>query len=96
MIKQNIVDNVSENTGLTKVEVEVVLNESFSQIINALSKNERIELRGFGTFAGKHRMPKKARNPATGDPVYLAERYVPTFKPSQLMKKSVNDSLIEY
>ena len=96
MIKQNIVDNVSENTGLTKVEVEVVLNESFSQIINALSKNERIELRGFGTFAVKHRMPKKARNPATGDPVYLAERYVPTFKPSQLMKKSVNDSLIEY
>ena len=96
MIKQNIVDNVSANTGLTKVEVEVVLNESFSQIINALSKNERIELRGFGTFAVKHRMPKKARNPATGDPVYLAERYVPTFKPSQLIKKSVNDSLIEY
>tara|TARA_B100000678_G_scaffold66548_2_gene54559 strand:+ start:5760 stop:6050 length:291 start_codon:yes stop_codon:yes gene_type:complete len=96
MIKQNIVDNVSANTGLTKVEVEAVLNESFSQIINALSKNERIELRGFGTFAVKHRMPKKARNPATGDPVYLAERYVPTFKPSQLMKKSVNDSLIEY
>ena len=86
MIKQNIVDNVSANTGLTKVEVEAVLNESFSQIINALSKNERIELRGFGTFAVKHRMPKKARNPATGDPVYLAERYVPTFKPSQLMK----------
>ena len=96
MIKQNIVDNVSANTGLTKVEVEAVLNESFSQIINALSKNERIELRGFGTFAVRHRMPKKARNPATGDPVYLAERYVPTFKPSKLMKKSVNDSLIEY
>ena len=96
MIKQNIVDNVSANTGLTKVEVEAVLNESFSQIINALSRNERIELRGFGTFAVKHRMPKKARNPATGDPFYLAERYVPTFKPSQLMKKSVNDSLIEY
>ena len=96
MIKQNIVDNVSANTGLTKVEVEAVLNESFSQIINALSRNERIELRGFGTFAVKHRMPKNARNPATGDPVYLAERYVPTFKPSQLMKKSVNDSLIEY
>ena len=72
MIKQNIVDNVSENTGLTKLEVEAVLNESFSQIINALSRNERIELRGFGTFAVKHRMPKKARNPATGDPVYLA------------------------
>ncbi|MEC7822594.1 MAG: HU family DNA-binding protein [Candidatus Neomarinimicrobiota bacterium] len=96
MIKQNIVDNVSANTGLTKVEVEAVLNESFSQIINALSKNDRIELRGFGTFAVRHRMPKKARNPATGDPVYLPERYVPVFKPSKVMKKTINDKLIEY
>ena len=96
MIKQNIVDNVSANTGLTKVEVEAVLIESFNQIINALSRNESIELRGFGTFAVNHRMPKKARNPATGDPVYLAERYVPVFKPSKLMKNTVNDNFIEY
>ena len=49
MIKQDIVDNVANATGLTKVEVEAVLNESFSEIIKALSKNEKIELRGFGT-----------------------------------------------
>ena len=60
-----------------------------------LSKNERIELRGFGTFAVKHRLPKKARNPKTGDPVYLPERYVPVFKPSKLMKTTVNDKLID-
>ena len=63
MIKQDIVDNVAKATGLTKVEVEAVLNESFSQIIKALSNNEKIELRGFGTFSVKHRLPKKARNP---------------------------------
>ena len=44
MIKQDIVDNVANTTGLTKVEVEAVLNESFSAIITALSKNEKIEL----------------------------------------------------
>ena len=93
MIKQNIVDNVSANTGLTKVEVEAVLNESFSQIINALSKNERIELRGFGTFAVKHRMPKKARNPGTGEAIFLPERNVPTFKPSKYMRSHVNNNL---
>ena len=65
MIKQDIVDNVANATGLTKVEVEAVLNESFSAIITALSKNEKIELRGFGTFSVKHRLPKKARNPKT-------------------------------
>ena len=63
MIKQDIVDNVANATGLTKVEVEAVLNESFGEIIRALSNNEKIELRGFGTFSVKHRLPKKARNP---------------------------------
>ena len=58
MIKQDIVDNVASATGLTKVEVEAVLNESFSEIIKALSSNDKIELRGFGTFSVKHRLPK--------------------------------------
>ena len=62
-----------------------------STIINSLANNERVELRGFGTFGIKHRMPKKARNPGTGEPVYLPERYVPTFKPSKLMRNKVNN-----
>ncbi len=96
MIKQDMIDNIANSTGLTKVEVEAVINESFIEIINALSKNENIELRGFGSFSVKHRMPKKARNPRTGDPIFLPERYVPIFKPSKLMKDTVNKKLIEY
>jgi len=91
-----MIDNIANSTGLTKVEVEAVINESFIEIINALSKNENIELRGFGSFSVKHRMPKKARNPRTGDPIFLPERYVPIFKPSKLMKDTVNKKLIEY
>ena len=63
---------------------------------NKENNNEKIELRGFGTFSAKHRLPKKARNPKTGDPIFLPERYVPVFKPSKLMKKTVNEKLIEY
>ena len=96
MIKQDMIDNIANSTGLTKVEVEAVINESFIEIINALSKNENIELRGFGSFSVKHRMPKKARNPRTGDPIFLPGRYVPVFKPSKLMKDTVNKKLIEY
>ena len=96
MIKQDMIDNIANSTGLTKVEVEAVINESFIEIINALSKNENIELRGFGSFSVKHRMPKKARNPRTGDPIFLPERYVPVFKPSKLMKDTVNKKLIDY
>ena len=91
MTKQNIVDVVSEATGLTKVETEAVMNGVMKTIIASLATNNRVELRGFGTFAVKHRMPKKARNPGTGDAIYLPERFVPTFKPSKIMRSRVNE-----
>ena len=91
MTKQEIVDVVSNATGLTKVETEAIMNGIMSTIIDSLANNKRVELRGCGTFGIKHRMPKKARNPGTGDPIYLPERYVPTFKPSKLMRSRVNE-----
>jgi len=93
MTKQNIVDKVSEATGLTKVETEAVMNGIMSTIIESLGRNDRVELRGFGTFGVKHRMPKKARNPGTGEAIYLPERHVPTFKPAKRMRSHVNDNL---
>ena len=91
MTKQEIVDQVSSATGLTKVETETIMNGIMSTIIQSLADNKKVELRGFGTFGIKHRMPKKARNPGTGEPIYLPERYVPTFKPSKLMRSRVNE-----
>tara|TARA_B000000532_G_scaffold243726_1_gene240637 strand:- start:1749 stop:2036 length:288 start_codon:yes stop_codon:yes gene_type:complete len=91
MTKQEIVDQVSNATGLTKVETETIMNGIMSTIIQSLAENKKVELRGFGTFGIKHRMPKKARNPGTGEAVYLPERYVPTFKPSKLMRSRVNE-----
>jgi len=93
MTKQDIVDTVAEATGLTKVETEAVMNGVMATIIDSLGRNERVELRGFGTFGVKHRMPKKARNPGTGEAIYLPERHVPTFKPAKHMRLHVNDSL---
>ena len=91
MTKQEIVNKVSDATGLTKVETETIMNGVMTTIIDSLASNEKVELRGFGTFGIKHRMPKKARNPGTGEPVFLPERFVPTFKPSKLMRSRVND-----
>ena len=93
MTKQDLVDTVAEATGLTKVETEAVMNGVMATIIESLGRNERVELRGFGTFGVKHRMPKKARNPGTGEAIYLPERHVPTFKPAKHMRLHVNDSL---
>ena len=93
MTKQEIVDQVSNATGLTKVETETVMNGIMGTIIDSLANNERVELRGFGTFGIKHRMPKKARNPGTGEAIFLPERNVPTFKPSKYMRSHVNNNL---
>ena len=93
MTKQEIVNIVSEATGLTKVETEAVMNGEMATIIESLGKNQRVELRGFGTFGVKHRMPKKARNPGTGEAIYLPERHVPTFKPAKQMRLHVNKKL---
>ena len=93
--KADIVDRVSNATGLTKVETEIVINGIMNTITSALENNRRVELRGFGTFGVKKGDPRKARNPGTGETVYLPERYVPTFKPSGLLRKNVNKVLTE-
>ena len=56
MTKQDIINDVSNSTGLTKLETEIIMNGVMSTIINSLANNERVELRGFGTFGIKHRM----------------------------------------
>ena len=94
LTKADIIDTVASATGLTKVETEAVMDGIITTIISALKENNRVELRGFGTFGVKKRDPRKARNPGTGDVVYLPERYVPTFKPSRLLKTSVNEALM--
>ena len=53
MTKQNIIDIVSDATGLTKVETEAVMNGVMKTIIDSLAENEKVELRGFGTFGVK-------------------------------------------
>ncbi len=93
MTKQEIVNIVSEATGLTKVETEAVMNGVMTTIVESLGRNDRVELRGFGTFGVKHRMPKKARNPGTGKTIFLPERHVPTFKPAKHMRLHVNEKL---
>jgi len=91
--KADIVDVIAEATGLTKVETEAVIEGFLSTIKNALQEGEKVEFRGFGSFSVKKRMPKKARNPGTGEVIYLPERYVPVFKASKLLKEQISNNL---
>ena len=94
MTKADIVNSVSQATGLTKVETEAVLEGVLQSISTSLRKGERIDIRGFGSFIVKRRRAREARNPATNETVSLQERFVPIFKVSKLLKKAVNQSLL--
>jgi len=88
--KSDIVDKIAERTGLTKLETKAVVDGFLLSIVDALAEGKRIELRGFGVFSVKSRKPRMARNPRTGDPVPLEERYVPTFRVSSEFQDRVH------
>lgn len=93
MTKADIVDRISHATGMTKVETDAVVDGFLKTVGEALADGERIELRDFGVFAVKKRRPRAARNPRTGEPVELDERYVPTFKVSRKLRARVDARL---
>ena len=94
MTKADIIHEVSNMTGLTKVEIETVFNSIIVNISDSLKKGERVDIRGFGSLLVKQRAARDARNPATREFVKLQERFVPVFKVSKILKEDVNKSLL--
>ena len=94
MTKANIISEVSNLTGLTKVEIEAAIDGIMASISDSLKRGERVDLRGFGSFLIKKRQAREARNPATSEIVKLEERYIPAFKVSKILKEDVNKSLL--
>ncbi len=94
MTKANIICEVSDMTGLTKVEIEAALEGIIVSISDSLKRGERIDIRGFGSFQVKQRAARDARNPATREIIKLKERFIPVFKVSKILKEDVNKSLL--
>ena len=92
MTKSDIVEQVSKQTGFTKVETDIIFNTILDTIKKSLEKGDRIEIRGFGNFTVKHLAGKEARNPKTNEKIWVKERFVPKFKVSKLLINSVNKS----
>ena len=67
MTKLDIIKKISLETGFTNVEVELFLDSFINSIKTSLSKGEKIEIRGFGSFITKKRNARKARNPLTNE-----------------------------
>src|SRR5437588_11767677 len=87
--KKEIVKKISEDIGLTQLKTKDIVQRTLDAIINTLVSEGRIELRNFGVFEVKRRAPRKARNPRTGDKVYVPSKNVVTFKPGKEMEELV-------
>lgn len=91
MTKKEIVKTISEEIGLTQLKTKEIVQKTFDAIVETLVEDKRIELRNFGVFEVKKRAARKARNPRTGDKVYVPEKYVVTFKPGKEMEERVRE-----
>ena len=89
MTKKEIVKKISEDIGLTQLKTKDIVQRTLNAIIDTLVSEGRIELRNFGVFEVKARAPRKARNPRTGDKVYVPSKNVVTFKPGKEMEELI-------
>ncbi len=89
MTKKEIVKTISDEIGLTQLKTKEIVQKTFDAIVDSLVTEGRIELRNFGVFEVKRRAARKARNPRTGEKVFVSEKFVVTFKPGKEMEERV-------
>lgn len=91
MIRSELIQMIAEeNPHLYQRDVERIVNTIFEEIIAAMARGDRVELRGFGAFSVKKRDARLGRNPRTGESVDVAEKYVPFFKTGKLLRDRLN------
>lgn len=89
MNKTDLVNNIAGKSGMSKKDVESVLNGFLGEITEALSSGEKVQLIGFGTFETRKRSGRTGRNPQTGKEITIPESIVPAFKAGNKLKEAV-------
>jgi DNA-binding protein HU-beta len=95
MTKADIVEKIAAGTGLTKLETEAIVEGFLTTVIQSLREGKGIEIRGFGSYKVKKKNSRYARNPRTGEKVFVDEHYVPVFKFSKDFKQAVDEGIKE-
>jgi integration host factor subunit beta len=90
MTKADLVEEVERATDLSRKESEAVVETIFESIIGALQGDDKIEIRGFGSFRTRQRRGRTGRNPKTGAKVEVPPKKIPFFKPSKELKDFIN------
>jgi len=87
--KTDLVSRIEKKSGLTKKDVEAVLNGFLGEVTDALTSGNKVQLIGFGTFETRKRAGRTGRNPQTGKEIKIAASTVPAFKAGNKLKEAV-------
>jgi integration host factor subunit beta len=92
MTKSELIQRLAErNPHLYQRDVERIVSTVFDEIAAALSRGDRVELRGFGAFSVKRRGARMGRNPRTGESVHVGEKHIPFFKTGEELRERFNE-----
>lgn len=89
MNKTDLINKIAEKSGLTKRDVETVLNSFVGEVTEALSTGDKVQLIGFGTFETRTRASRIGRNPQNGSSIPIPESVIPAFKAGNKLKEAV-------
>jgi integration host factor subunit beta len=91
MIRSELVQKIADaNPQMFQRDVERIVDTIFDEIIAAMARGDRVELRGFGAFSVKSRDARQGRNPRTGEAVKVDAKHVPFFKAGKLLRERLN------
>lgn len=91
MTRADLIDTLATNQPhLSVKQIELAVKHLFDNMSQALENGQRIEIRGFGSFVLRYRVPRIARNPKTGEYLQTKGKYVLHFKPGKELKERVN------
>ena len=91
MNKTELILSISEKAGISRKDAEKALNAAVETITEALAREEKVQIVGFGSFETKFRPERLGRNPRTKEDVIIPASKVPAFKPGKALKDAVNN-----
>lgn len=89
MKKQDLINKIAEDVGLSKKQAAAALECTLSSVVAAVAAGEKVQFVGFGTFESKSRAARTGLNPQTGESIQIAATTVPVFKAGKEFKEAV-------
>jgi len=93
MRKADLVNSISEKTGVPKVDVLVAMEMFFKEVKNSLANGDNVYIRGFGSFVVKKRAKKIGRHIKNNTAIEIPEHYIPSFKPAKIFADQVKENV---